>query len=356
MKSIECDITFSRAYYSRHFGTAFGERYFQDILYRAETDQGRSRELYGKFSDAGLGDPDPVPAARLGYDDTLNVSLIFAGEQALRLESDYTWIEPCLTLDEAQNLQVPEDMGRVWPHSRFLEEYGRAASALGKENILPPSVHGILETALDLRGSEFLVDLMVEPARADRFLEILTDTVISVKEYWDRKCFGDVQKGVALGSCSTTMLSKKVVADHLVSRYERIASRFGDGFLCSCGVSTQNLENFASIGGVRYVRNGWGTDFEKTARVLKNFHVKAGLDVVRAASLSPVELERDVLHLLTTLEPVDAVSILLINAGDDVPDENIRKIVHTVVRFARDRGIGLSDSGSCKLNRNRHKE
>ena len=146
------------------------------------------------------------------------------------------------------------------------------------------------------------------------------------------------------------MLSKETVAEHLVPRYQRIAKRFQDAFLCSCGVSTHNLENFAGIKGVRYIRNGWGTDFKKTAQVLRDHHVKAGLDVVRAATLTPDELEKDVLYLLDTLEPVETTSLILINASESVPDENIRRIVHTIRNFAQHNNIEMSDEGTCRLN------
>ena len=40
MKTLELDVTFSRDYFSKHFGVTFGPDYFEDVKCRAETDQG----------------------------------------------------------------------------------------------------------------------------------------------------------------------------------------------------------------------------------------------------------------------------------------------------------------------------
>ena len=346
MKTLELDISFSRDYFTRRFGLRYERDTFDEVAVRAETDMQARRALHERFGDVGLGEQDPGPVVQLGYDDTLNVSLMFGGE--LRVEGGVSWVEPgFLDVAAIDSLDAPE-VETTWPHTQFLEQYEEAARLFGPGCVRPPVPHGILEQALDLFGDELLVEMATHPDRAGRLFDVLADTVIRVKEFWDRKCFGEVRRGLSLGGCSTTMLSREMVAELVAPRYERIAARFGDAFVCSCGVTTQHLHTWGRLAGVRYVRCGWGTDLEEAARLLKRKHVKAALDVVRAAELSPDEVEEDVLDMLNGFRGVDELSVLLIHACDKTPDENVRRVAETVFSFAEDRGVLLKNTPTCK--------
>ena len=148
-------------------------------------------------------------------------------------------------------------------------------------------------------------------------------------------------KAIAVNSCGTALNLCMMV----------LGIGPGDGFLCPCGVSTQNLENFAAVEDARYVRVGWGTDLEAAAKVLKNKHIKAALDVVRAVDLAADEFEKDIKHILETLEQIDNISLLLIHTGAETPDENICRIVETIRTFADDKGVELTDTSSCCITR-----
>jgi len=259
-----------------------------------------------------------------------------------------SWVVPgFLNVEAIDSLEVP-DVDTAWPQPRFLEQYDEAQRFFGPGSVRPPVPHGILEQALDMLGDDLLLLMADSPDRAGRLFDVLADTVIRVKEFWDRKCFGKVRPGLSLGGCSTTMLSPEMVEELLAPRYERIASRFGDAFLCCCGVTTQHLETWARIEDVRYVRCGWGTDLAKAARLLRRKHLKASLDVVRAAKLSPDELEKDVRYILETRTPVENLSVLLIHASDETPDENVRRLAGTAFSFADDHNVPLKDTSTCK--------
>ena len=347
MNTVDVDITFARDYYTQAFGLVYDSEYFSDISARGETDRKAKRALHARLGDVGLGEPDPAPSVQLGFDDTLNITLMFGGE--LRMGGGVTWVEPGFFPRTEIGSLVSPDIAGTWPQTRFLEQYERGVRAFGREFVFPPRPHGIFEIALDMFGDGFLEDFLLEPQRVDRALDLLAETVIAFKEFWDRVCYGAVRPNLSLGGCSTTMVSQEAMERFLVPRYRRIAGHFTEAFICACGKTTQHLDSFAGIPDAPYVRVGWGTDLERTAAVLSGKHVKAGIDVVRAAELPAAGVERDVEHILHTLKGVRALSVLLIHAGADTPDENVRAIVRTVVRFAEDNGIELRDTGSCQL-------
>lgn len=273
---------------------------------------------------------------------------MFGGK--LQIGGSVSWIVPgVLSVDAIETVKRPR-IEDTWPNTKFLEQYDQAVDLFGPQSVRPPLVHGILESALELCGQDFLEDLLNEPRRAEYLLDVLTESIIAIKEYWDRKVFGQVSKGLSLGGCSTVLLSPELVRQYLVPRYSRIANHFGDAFLCSCGLSTNNLANFAAIEGIRYVRVGWGTDLALAAELLANRHIKVSLSVVRAASESPDQIEADVLQALEAMGPVDKVSLLLIHAGTNTPDVNVRRIAETAFAFAQRNGIELKDTPSCSIH------
>lgn len=347
MKSLEFDISFSRDYFTKRFGIPYDRNYFDDIQVRADTDRAVNLALFESFGDIGMGIPNPEPVVQLGYDDTLNVSLMFGGN--LSFGANVSWVTPgFLPADKVSKLKCPH-IEKTWPHSFFLEQYEKISEIFGPQSVRPPKPHGILECALDIRGEKFLEDMLLEPQRAIHLLDVLTETVIRMKTFWDEKCFGKVCRGISLGGCSTTLLSNEIFKRFLAARYEKIACRFHDAFVCACGNCSQHIESFAATRGVRYVRLGWGTDLQQAAKALAHRHVKAGLDVVRASALPSAELREDVLGILRSLEPVERLSLLLIHAGCETPDENVRTIVETGIQFARERGIELQDTATCRI-------
>ena len=194
MKTLQLDITFTRDYYSRHFGLTYDTDYFDDIRCRAETDMAAQKGLFEKFGDIGLGSAEPQPIVRLGYDDTLNTTLMFGGE--LHVRDGVSWVDPgWLTAEAADILSCP-DIESTWPHTKFLEQHEQAVKSFGADCVRPPVPHGILESALDMRGQDLLQDMVLEPERVKRLLEVLTEAVIAQKDFWDDKCFGQLQKGL----------------------------------------------------------------------------------------------------------------------------------------------------------------
>ena len=149
MERLEIDISFSRAYYSKRFGLRYEKDYFDNPKVRCETDQQARRGLFELFGDLGLGQENPPPVVRLGWDDTLNITLMFGGE--LRVAGGVAWITPgFLDLAEVDRLCVP-DIATSWLHTRFLQHYEQAP-ANSDWTILPPKPHGILESALEMCG------------------------------------------------------------------------------------------------------------------------------------------------------------------------------------------------------------
>ena len=94
---------------------------------RAETDRAARRFLFEQFADSGCGDSDPEPVVQLGYDDTLNLALIF-GRDVIVSDSVSWIISPVLAAAEVDTLECP-DLRTTPHHARFLAQCGQRSSA-----------------------------------------------------------------------------------------------------------------------------------------------------------------------------------------------------------------------------------
>ena len=245
MKTLELDVTFTRDYFTKKAGLRFDESYFEDMEIRCKTDQAAKKCLYYWFADLGLGDSNPAPSVRLGYDDTLNLSLMYGGE--LSVNGGVAWVHPgFLSWDKVDSVECP-DIPHTWPQTLFLEQYEKAVKKYGRSAVKPPRPHGIFEIALDMFGEKLLEAFLLEPERVEHALDAITETVIRFKEFWDIRFFGKPQKNLSLGGCSTTTISSDAFNRFLLPRYQRIAGHFGDAFICACGIVTQHLESFSPI-------------------------------------------------------------------------------------------------------------
>lgn len=325
---INLSVNFCRAYFRRHFGErfAFGKEYFCNAKKRVETDLAMQKALHERFGELGLGNPDPAPRLQLGFDDTLNITALFGGQ--VSFAENYTWLVPgTLESDEAvERLKAP-DVEAAWPQSLFIQQAESFDGAVGA-----PVLHGILESALDLRGDSFLVDLMNAPALANHLLDVLMETVARLKEFWDHKLAGRPQPGIRLGACSCCLISPEVFEEYLLPRYNALTERFGNGVLCSCGRSTHLVAGYAKLKNVATYRFGWETDFRLAREILGPVHIRATLDPARVASVDKRQVSEDVRKLLDETAGGE-VTLVLNSAAENTPDENVRTVFETVKEY-----------------------
>ena len=332
MGPLDLDITFIRGYLTHHFGIAFDERFFTDWRHRVQTDMAVQRALAERFGDIGLGNPDPQPRVRLGFDDTLNLALMFG--PPWEVQGGISWIRPGFlgTPESVESLTVPE-VESTWPTTLLAQQYDEAVAELGVENVVPPRPKGVLEAALDLRGDQLLTDFYEAPALAEKLFGIMAEAISRFQEFWLRKRGGRPWEDIALGGCSATMLSPKIFEQFILPHYQRITQRFGGGFLCACGLVTHLLESFAKMEHCRYFRLGWGTDLRRARLLLGKKHIKASLDPARVAKQTPAEVKRDVAQMVEACGDEGPLSILLIHVGADMPDENLRALYEAVAEL-----------------------
>jgi len=337
-KRINVGISFCHGYYRKHFGEifTFDKEYFCNIDKRIEIDTSMEREISRRFGDLGLGNSEPPPRIRIGFDDTLNITALFEGE--VSFASNHTWLKPnTLNTDRSiEDLDVL-DIENSWPQTLFIEQFDKCAARYGIEMIAGPVEHGILESAIDLRGEQFLTDLAGNPHLSEKLLDVLVETIIKFREFWDRK-YGQVRRGIHAGACCATLLSPEIFQKYILPRYNFLTCKFGGGYLCSCGGSTHQLHYFAKLKYFDTYRLGWKTDFKLARQLLGSRHIQASLDPARIAASDTKQVEKDVTGLIEDAADGGKLTVVLVNAAEETPDENVRTIYKTVAKYRSKKG------------------
>ena len=317
----------------KNYGVKFDEGYYTDLNRRIKTDIFIQRKLYERFGDLGMGDPNPEPIPVIGFGGQVNVCAMFSARVKVTEEGS-PWVEKGIlrTEEDILNLKVPK-IEETWPQTMFIEQFDKYSAIYGVEKVVPPGVHGVLEMALDLRKEEFFVDMRFRPYLAKKLLDTLTQTVINVRTFWDKKKFGRVQNSIFAGGCSSTVCSPQVYEEFLVPYYNILSEKFGGCHLCSCGKSSHLLESFTRINNLRTLHLGWGTNLKKARKVLNGIELKARIDPGRIASATPEQVRKDVIKLLEEDDSRDKLTVVLANASADTPDENVRMIFDTVKEY-----------------------
>ena len=186
-----------------NYGLTFGERYARDPSFRVEQDMQQQRLLAERFGDVGLGDTDPTPDPSL-HAVWKNVVPVMYGAGRNYADHNDGWITPAeVTLDQIAGLEAPAIEGNpcvdeLARQARwFTDRYGPV--------LLNPGIDGILNSAIALCGSQFLIWLIEEPDTAVHLLEVLRQTTVELHEYFRLMC--DEPAGMGLGNCTVCMIS-----------------------------------------------------------------------------------------------------------------------------------------------------
>jgi uroporphyrinogen-III decarboxylase len=300
------------------------------------------RALHGRF---GLGEADPQPRPIVGSRHVaggfvvpalLGVEIRFSGNQA-------PWNVPRnLSRDEALRLRVP-DIASTWPINEWIalmdgleKEYGRL---IGDYN-----TGGLINTALELRGNDFFLDLLEDPELTDHLFAVIAETQVRVANYVRSRTGASsvsVNRGILHAdpsiylhaSCSVQMISPSLYERAILPHERRLADRLSPYGIHHCG---NNLHLFApaySTLPVRFLDVGWGSDVAACARAFPEAFLNLRLSPVRMLQESPETIYHDTIGLLRAAGRTTNVGVCCINMDYDTPDSNVHAMFRAVAEF-----------------------
>lgn len=339
---IATHFVFSPTWWHQHYGVSFLQPFYLDAATRTENDVLMRRALYERF---GYGEPDARPRPMIGsrhlaggfaVPALLGVEIVFREDQA-------AWPLPRnLTREQAMALRVP-DLETTWPMNVLLpqmrelkEKHGHVVGDL--------NAGGLLNTAVELRGQEFFIDLVEDPELADHILDVVQRTqaavVRAVREFTGTAAVatnrGVLSANAALAltsNCSTHMISPRLYERRILPFEMRLAEALRPFGVHHCG---SNLHKYAATYeplGAEFYDVGWGSDVAAVSAAAPGVYLNLRMNPVRAMQCGETEIYEDALYLLKACGRRERVGLCCINMDPSTPDANVRAMMRAVADY-----------------------
>jgi uroporphyrinogen-III decarboxylase len=205
---------------------------------------------------------------------------------------------------------------------------------------------GVLNVALDIRGSEIFLDVNRNPERAKQIFDAVSKTIIDFLEYVKTKtgttsisvnrAVKFVQPDLSLHSnCSVTMISPDTYEDMLLEYDKKLAKRFQPYGIHHDGDDLHiHADNYAKIPNDSFYDVGWGSDIEICREKLPDAFFNLRYNPKKMGPASPEEVKSDVKRMLNQSGDPKKTGFCCINMMDgDAPKSNLAAAVEAVKKY-----------------------
>ena len=329
---VPVEVIFNPNWWFRNYGISFDRSFYFDREARIGNDVQMRRVLWERF---GLGAPDPAPRPVVGSEFVAGgfvVPALFGVE--VRFEENQA---PCpiarnLGRDEAMALRVP-DIASTWPMSAWIEDMDWLESQFGYV-AGDFNTDGVLNTALQLRGQQFFIDLCEDPELVEHLKRIIVETQCRVAEYVRRRtgtCSVAVNRSIVNvdraiyvhANCSAHMMSPALFAQTLLDAECTLAGRLRPYGIHHCGSNLHRMAKSYAESGAVFYDVGWGSKVAECRRALPDAFLNLRLSPMRMLQCTTDEIRGDAERLLGEAGRRERVGLCAINMDFGTPDANV---------------------------------
>jgi hypothetical protein len=347
-KALPVDIVLAPEWWNKHEGITFDPDFFFHPIKRVEEEQRMEKVLYERWGQFGLGLNKDQKRPEIG---AVHLAAGFLLSEMLGCEVNYTENHPPQVIAaKREDLLLNET--DAFNSAAFKRATNLWSEMKAKHGYLTGDINwgGILNLAMDLRGENIFLDMMMTPDEVHQYFGkiknviekftsmMLTETgTTSVSVTRSVRHF---EKPVMLHSeCSHTMISAEDYEQYLLP-YDIEWSRKRPFGIHYCGNDPHRMaESFAKIPHLDFLDLGWGGD----VKILRE-HLPDTFFNIR---LSPVEIEKqtnnELREIITRLVHESGnpylTGICCINMDDKVTDDKINTIFKTVEELKREYSI-----------------
>ncbi|MCP4452550.1 MAG: hypothetical protein GY809_13905 [Planctomycetes bacterium] len=281
---IRCTGSLSKGWLARHLNVAFDRDYYFDLDKRFDID--RQCQAYAAselpdldvfYTESNLGQPDHFSAQQIlvgGIQPNMILGMLVGAEFVPHASMDADISMTPLKGKDPDQLPEP---GSLLDHDliQLFDRQIRQIQAEGELQPIPPffwdasgraTTHGTLTTAQKFLGESLFVDLMLEPERALRVMDWMTESFIVLMKHFSQVGRLPIT-GVHIGECSGCMVNPDLFARCVVPHASRMADALGPLRFHSCGASTHVLEGIKTIAGLASLDLGGDTSVARAREI-----------------------------------------------------------------------------------------
>lgn len=192
------------------------------------------------------------------FPSVFGANVVIPTDQVTSVQDLGPWILPILgDIRQVDNMVIPViRSGLVSEAERFMQFYRGHLPDWVK--VVSPSKVGPFSLAELLRGSEFYVDLIDEPERCERLLQICTDSLMDIERYLRNVAnqpsqvyyseYGIRGHGLRLGEDSIINISSRMIQKFVLPYITQLAQSFGGrAYIHFCTLENSHVEHLYEV-------------------------------------------------------------------------------------------------------------
>jgi hypothetical protein len=334
------DIVLHPSWWHRHEGVTFDEDFFFHPARRVEAERRMERVLYDRWGRYGLGADHDRDLPQIG---PVHLAAGYLTSQMLGCSVEFREnAPPQVIAAHIDSLDISRDAPFQSPPFKRYEKLLESLQA--KYGFLCGDVGwgGVLNTALDLRGQDFFLDMIDTPDRAARFaadIAAVTErftqriraatgtTSISVN-----RNVRHIPAPVHLHSeCSNVMISTDVYERFFLPFDVEWSLKYRPYGIHHCGQDPHRFAaSYAKTPHLDFLDLGWGGDVATLRRHLPNTFLNIRLSPVGIVEQTPDEIRTAVRRLVRESANPYLTGVCCINMDDQVRDDQVAAIFEEV--------------------------
>ncbi|PKO15099.1 MAG: hypothetical protein CVU39_12105 [Chloroflexi bacterium HGW-Chloroflexi-10] len=342
---IPVELVFNPNWWNRTAGISFDRSFYLNTQKRIENDVLMRRVLYQRFSEFGLGEPDPQPRPVIGSMHVAGgfiIPALLGAEISFAPDAAPQPLPLHLTSEQIDEFKKP-NFYNTWPMNELIPQMDALETKWG---FLVGDVNtdGLLNAAYHLYGNDLFTDFYEAPQRIQRLLNLIAELIVDVSDYVRRRtgsCSISVNRMIERvnprtflhANCSVPMVSPQGYRTMQLPIEQQMAQRIQPFGIHHCGDNLQRYANAYAELPVTFIDVGWGSDIAACRQALPNAFFNLRLSPVRMLTCTPQEIATDTESLLSAAGPLALAGVCCINMDYGTPDENLFAMYKVIERF-----------------------
>lgn len=338
-KILPTEIILSPEWWNTNEGITFDRDFFYHPLKRIEVEQQMEKILYERWGNFGLGQDKNQARPEIG---AVHLAAGFLLSEMMGCQVNYSEAHPpqvCPAYQELRDITADD----VFKSSVFQQVIDLTDKLKKKYGYITGDINwgGVLNIAMDLRGENIFLDMMMSPDEVENYFAGITSVIEKFTSFLltetgstsisVNRSVRHIQQPVFLHSeCSHTMISVEDYEKFLLSIDLEWSKKrpFGIHY---CGTDPHRMaSSFAKIPHLDYLDLGWGGDVKLLREFLPDTFFNIRLSPVEIARQSHNEIYETITRLVHESGDPNLTGVCCINMDDSVTDNQINTIFETV--------------------------
>ena len=334
------DIVFHPSWWNRHTGICFDEDFFYHPARRVEDERRMEKELYDRFGEFGLGadrgkDLPQIGAVHLAAGYLLS-SMLGCG---IEYEANAA---PQVVCAHREDFSIDEEA--AFQSADFQKLLKLIDSLKARHGYVCGDINwgGVLNLAIDLKGENVLMDMMLQPEACKEYFRKIARVVerfftfvqsqTGTSSISVNRVVRHIEKAVYLHSeCTHTMISEDDYREFLMPIDAGWSQKYRPWGIHYCGNDPhRHAAAYGELPHLDFFDLGWGGDIAYIRKHLPHTLLNLRLNPVDINDRSHGEIERFIREGIALSGDPRLTGVCCINMDAETDDEKVRTIFRTV--------------------------